>query len=66
LCGRVPCRVTGLVNKFDKLTTSKIPGVAKKKTLLDVLLFKPTVGIALENKSHTTENLIEIFIHSHI
>ena len=66
LCGRVPCRVSGIVKKFDKLTTSKIPGVAKKKTFLDTILFKPTIGIALENKSHITENLIEIFIHSHI
>lgn len=64
LCGRVPCRVKGIIKKFDKLTTSKIPGVAKKKTLLDNILMKPTIGIALENKTNKKEKLIEIFIQS--
>jgi len=62
LCGKVPCRTRGKVKKFDKLTTSKIPGVAKKKTLLDTILLKPTVGIALENKNDTSEKLITIFV----
>ena len=66
LCGKVPCRVSGKINKFDKLTTSKYNGVAKRKTFLDMLLFKPTIGIALENKSEKTEKLIEIFMHTHI
>ena len=54
------------INKFDKLTTSKYNGVAKRKTFLDMLLFKPTIGIALENKSEKTEKLIEIFMNTHI
>ena len=66
LCGKVPCRTRGKVNKFDKLTTSKIPGVAKKKTLLDSLLGKPTIGIALESKDDSSEKLITIFVKSHI
>ena len=66
LCGRVPCRVRGHVNKFDKLTISKIPGVAKKKTWLDVLLGRPTIGTALESKKDNTEKLIEIFVHAHL
>lgn len=66
LCGRVPCRVTGKINKFDKLTLSKVPGVAKKKTLLDTLLGKPTIGTSLESKSDNTEKLIEIFVHAHL
>lgn len=66
LCGKVPCRVKGKIKKFDKLTTSNIAGVAKKKTWLDKLLFKPTIGTALENKSESTEKLIEIFVHAHI
>ena len=66
LTGRVPCRVKGLVSKFDKLTTSKVPGVAKKKTLWDAICLKPTVGIALESKDKKTEKLIEIFVKAHI
>ena len=66
LCGKVPCRVSGTIKKFEKLTTSKIAGVAKKKTFLDWLLFKPTIGISLEEKTKKTEKLIEIFMHAHI
>lgn len=64
LCGKVPCRTRGKVKKFDKLTTSKVPGVAKKKTLLDKLLLKPTIGIALESKDDTAEKLITIFVET--
>lgn len=66
LCGRVPCRINGIVKKFDKLTVSNVPGVAKRKTLLDTLLLKPTIGVALEEKDKNGEKLIEIFIHSHL
>ena len=66
LCGRVPCRVRGQINRFAKLTLSKVPGVAKRKTWLDTLLGKPTIGVALESKSDNTEKLIEIFVHAHL
>lgn len=66
LCGRTPCRVKGKINKFDKLTTSNHKGVAKKKTWLDTLLLKPTVGVSLEDNEDTKEKLIEIFVHAHI
>lgn len=62
LIGRVPCRVRGTLKKGDKITTSKIPGVAKKKTILDKLLGKPTVGLSLEDKKEFKEKLVEIFI----
>ena len=64
LCGKVPCRVRGKVKKFSKLTTSKIPGVAKQKSLLDSLLGKPTIGIALEDKDNSLEKLITIFVRA--
>ena len=64
LCGRVPCRVNGIIKKFDELTTSSICGVAKRKTLLDKLLGKPTIGISLESKNDKSEKLITIFVHS--
>jgi hypothetical protein len=64
LFGKVPCRVNGKIKKHDKLTTSKIPGVAKRKTFLDKLFLKPTIGVALEDKNNTSENLIEIFVRA--
>lgn len=67
LFGKTPCRVNGIVHKFDKLTTSKIKGVAKKKTFIDSLLGKPTIGISLEDKTQDkTEKLIEIFVRANI
>ena len=62
LIGQVPCRAIGEIHKFDKLTTSRIPGVAKKMTLLDRLLFKPVVGIALKTNLNKKEKLVDIFI----
>lgn len=64
LVGRVPCRVIGEISKFDKLTTSNIPGVAKRKTILDTLLFKPTVGISLHTNTDKNEKLVEIFVRA--
>lgn len=66
LIGRVPCRVRGLVKKGEELTTSKIPGVATKKTFFDKLIGKPTIGISLENKENKQEKLIEIFVKANI
>lgn len=62
LIGRVPCRVRGLVNKGDELTTSKIPGVAKKRTFWDKILRKPVIGVSLKDKDSKKEKLIEIFV----
>lgn len=62
LMGQVPCRAIGEIHKFDKLTTSRIPGVAKKMTLLDRLLFKPVVGIALKTNLNKKEKLVDIFV----
>ena len=59
LIGRVPVRLVGKINKFDRITTSHIPGVAKKKTWLDVLLFKPTIGRALHTDTNEKEKLVE-------
>ena len=62
LLGRVPCQVIGKLKKGDELTTSSIRGVAKKRTIIDKLLGKPVVGIALENKTYSTKYQIEVFI----
>ena len=66
LMGQVPCRVIGEIHKFDKLTTSRIPGVAKKRTLLDKLLFKPVVGVALKTDLNKKEKLVNIFVKASI
>lgn len=64
LVGRVPCRIIGKISKFEKLTTSKVPGVAKKKTFLDVLLLKPTIGISLQDNDFFGEKLVEVFVRA--
>ena len=65
LVGRVPVRIIGKINKFDKITTSYVPGVAKKKTFLDTLLFKPTIGRCLHTDTNTNEKLLECVVKIH-
>lgn len=65
LVGRVPVRIVGKINKFDKVTTSKYAGIAKKKTWLDTLLLKPTIGISLKTDTNENEKLVEVFVKSH-
>lgn len=64
LCGKIPCRTNGKIKKFDKLTTSSVVGVAKKKTFIDTLLGKPTIGVSLEDKNDNSEKLINIFVRA--
>jgi hypothetical protein len=61
LTGRVPCWVTGVVNKGDRLVTSKINGVA---TVLNNQLYEPgcIIGKALENYNSDTVGIIEIAV----
>ena len=66
LVGRVPVRIIGKINKFDKLTTSYIPGVAKKKTFLDTLLLKPTIGKCLHTDTNENEKLVEAIVKINI
>ena len=65
LVGRVPVRIIGKVKKFDKITTSKYAGIAKRKTWLDTLLLKPTIGISLKTDTNKNEKLVEVFVKSH-
>lgn len=60
--GRVDCYVIGKVKCGDKLTTSKIPGVAKKMTFLDKLLRKPVVALACEKKLNEEIYQIEVVV----
>ena len=55
LCGRVPVRVIGKVNKFDYLTLSDIPGVARVREVNDICSF---TARALEQKDSEDEGLI--------
>lgn len=64
LVGRVPVRVIGKIKKFDKLTTSMIPGVARKKRFIDYILLKPTVGVSLEDNKSKNEKLVLSFVHA--
>ena len=66
LVGKVPCRAIGEIHKFDKLTTSRIPGVAKRMTWLDKLLCKPVVAIALKTNLSKKEKLVDVFVKATI
>ena len=55
LCGRVPVRVIGKVNKFDYLTLSDIPGVARAREVNDICSF---TARALEQKDSEEEALV--------
>jgi hypothetical protein len=53
LCGRVPVRVIGKVNKGDRIYLSEVDGVG---IAADKLI--APIGIALENKETEEENLV--------
>jgi hypothetical protein len=67
LLGRVPCRVTGKVKKFERLISSSTPGVAQGINGV-IMAIKPSdlpfiiVGRALEAKDTDGEGLVEIAI----
>jgi len=56
-CGRVPCRIIGKVNKFDKIYISELNGVGTATISEDN---RKCIGIALENKDYEEEGLIEV------
>lgn len=60
LTGRVPCKVTGTVNKGDRLVSSDIPGVARAFSTGDDVL--AIIGRSLVNKTSTEVELIEIVV----
>lgn len=53
LVGKVPVRVIGTCQKFDKIELSDIPGVAIKSSLQ-----KEVIGVCLQNKPEEEESLI--------
>ncbi len=53
LIGKVPVRLIGSVHKFDKITLSDIPGVAKVAESEDKV-----IGVALEDKLDEDEKLV--------
>lgn len=53
LIGKVPVRLSGAVHKFDKITLSDIPGVAKTADDNDKV-----IGVALEDKLDEDEKLV--------
>ena len=57
LCGRVPTKVIGKIQKFDKIVLSSTPGVARAKKWYD--FFKRTIGRALEGNEDKNIKLVE-------
>lgn len=63
LAGRVPCRVTGKINKGDRLGTSQIKGVAMSLETGHPVAAGSVVGIAME-KHEGSEGVIEVMVRS--
>ena len=60
LLGRVPCKVTGVVNKGDRLVSSNVPGHAMAGK--DDIRWTHVVGRALEKKLDDGEGIIEVIV----
>jgi hypothetical protein len=62
LRGRVPCKVTGNVNKGDVLVASDIPGHAMVGAMAHTLSPLQIIGRALETKTDAQPGVIEIIV----
>lgn len=62
LAGRVPCKVTGTVNKGDRLVSSSTPGHARTAHMTDILDYRIIIGRALADKTDDGEGLIEVVV----
>lgn len=62
LAGRVPCMVTGKVNKGERLVTSGTRGHARAVSDTDNYDWKHVIGRALETKINDEPGLIEIVV----
>lgn len=60
LLGRVPCKVTGIVSKGDRLVSSNVPGHAMAGG--DDCRWTHVVGRALEKKTTEGEGIIEVIV----
>lgn len=60
LLGRVPCKVTGKVNKGDRLVSSNVPGHAMAGR--DDIRWTHVLGRALEKKTDDGEGVIEVIV----
>ena len=60
LLGRVPCKVTGKVNKGDRLISSNVPGHAMAGK--DDIRWTHVLGRALEKKTDDGEGVIEVIV----
>jgi hypothetical protein len=62
LRGRVPCKVTGNVNKGDVLVASHTPGYAMVGSLAHTLSPLQIIGRAIESKLDAGNGVIEILV----
>lgn len=61
LAGRVPCKVTGIIQKGDRIISSDVPGHGKSGRGLDHT-WRHVVGRALESKTTLDEGIIEVVV----
>ena len=62
LVGRIPVKVTGLVNKGDRLVSSDTPGVAQAEAAFPVADIRTVIGRALQSKTEEGLALIEVVV----
>ena len=62
LAGRVPCKVTGTINKGDRLVTSVYPGTARRADPAEFDDYRKIIGRALETKDTEEAGSIEVVV----
>jgi hypothetical protein len=62
LVGRVPCKVTGLVKKGDRIVSSDQDGIAKAEAEFPAAATRAVIGRALQDKTEEGLALIEVVI----
>lgn len=62
LVGRVPVKVTGLVNKGDRIVSSDLPGVGQAEPAYPTANTRAVIGRALQDKTIDGLALIEVVI----
>ena len=62
LAGRVPCKVTGTINKGDRLVTSVYPGTARRADPAEFDDYRKIIGRALETKDTEEVGSIEVVV----
>ena len=62
LLGRVPCNVTGIINKGDRIISSNLPGHGQSVDAVNEYSWQHVIGRALESKTTLGPGTIEVIV----